>query len=150
MSLFHKKSRINGKVTGQIKEARAKISSQISQVTVKAEIYDDAGDIIQTDFPLKSTEWIKYNEYNVHAILCSLNNTYNNLTIINCKFEQDGFIPPLKHDRIKTMYVIDGEFTDTVNNKIIKKGEVYRLEPDTLHSIKSDDCLVTITWEPAY
>ena len=136
-------------VAEEYTKLKDKVASQITQATIYAEFHEE--DHITTgEFPLNANEWVQYSEFNVQAILCSLNNTYNNLTIINCRFEEGGFIPPLKHDRWKTIYVIDGEFTDTVNNKTFKKGDVYKLNPHTLHSIKSDDCLVTITWEPAY
>lgn len=42
------------------------------------------------------------------------------------------------------------EFTDTVSNKTYKKGEVLSLDAYELHSLKSDECILTISWEPAY
>ena len=103
-----------------------------------------------TKFEMDNTDWRIYSEFNIAGILCSLSSTQADLTVINVKFEKEGFIPPVKHDRLKTIFVIHGSFTDTVTGITYNAGDVCKLPPFTLHSLKSDDCMLSITWKPAY
>lgn len=141
-------------LTNELREINKSFSESIHYAKIYAEFLLEHGNEIKpaiAEFPMTSKHWENYpHHYNVSGILCSLNSVGSDITIINVKFEKNGFIPPLRHDRYKTIYVIHGEFEDTVNKRKFKQGDVYKLDPNTLHSIKSDYCLLTITWEPAY
>ena len=130
-------------------DLRNKITAQINQVTIYSETCEPLKHQTQ-EFCLNQDGWSEYQDFNVQAILCDLNNPDRGITVINCVFNKGGYIPPMSQDRTKSIFIIDGSVTDTVNNKTFKGGEVYTLEPGTIHSLKSDDCLLTITWKPAF
>ena len=137
----------------ELKNTRDTIIGQIKSAKITAMMQDsnDVDSVFKEQtFEMLANKWVEYSQFNVQAILCSLNNKHNDLTVINCKFEVGGYIPPLKHDREKMIYVIDGSFTNTVTNETYQRGGVCKLAPHELHSIKSDDALLTITWKPAY
>jgi len=138
-------------VSDDLKGLNEDFSNTIKQAQIYADfLTHESGEVNTVSFPLRNDEWEKYSEFNVDAILCSLNDVEKDITVINVKFKKGGFIPPLKHDRHKSVFVIQGEVEDIINNKKFKQNEVYYIPPDTIHSLKSDDCLLTITWIPAY
>jgi hypothetical protein len=144
---------MNAALAYELKDIKKSFAQTIRCAKIYAEFLLKNGESFNpviAEFPLTSADWVDYPHYNVCGILCNLNSTNSDITIINVKFEKNGFIPPLSHDRLKTIYVIHGEVEDAVNNRTFKQGDVYRIEPNIVHSLKSDYCLLTITWEPAY
>jgi len=138
-------------VSVEIKAVNKTFANTIRQAKIYADLLSaDAQVFEERLFPVSNTHWECYADYKVEAILCSLTDRERDITVINVKFDNGGFIPPLRHDRIKTIFVIHGELEDTVNNRVIKEHEIYQIAPNELHSLKSDNCLLTITWVPAY
>lgn len=100
-------------------------------------------------FKIPSDQFATNGIKNVHQRLCSLADS-TNTTVVNVIFEKDGYIPPHTHDRIERVYVLDGEYYDPVSKQVFSKGQVQSIPPNTLHACRSDYCLLTVTWQPAY
>jgi quercetin dioxygenase-like cupin family protein len=86
---------------------------------------------------------------NVHQRLCSLSDNQN-MTVVNVIYNKGGYIAPHTHDRVERTYVLDGEYFDQICEKTFKKGDTQEIPANTLHASKSDYCLLTVTWQPAY
>jgi len=86
---------------------------------------------------------------NVHQRLCSLSDKQN-MAVVNVIYNKGGYIAPHTHDRVERTYVLDGEYFDPICEKTFKKGDTQEIPANTLHASKSDYCLLTVTWQPAY
>jgi len=94
--------------------------------------------------------WSEIPATNVHVIVCSLNTSAHDVTVVNARFEKDGHIQPHAHDRLEMVYVLEGTYRDPLRGVVLGPGGVDRIEPGVVHSSRSDDALVTVTWRPAY
>jgi len=137
-------------ILSDLNEARENLRKTICKVEILSHMMEEDGSCEVFTSYLDGEDWHYYDEFNCHAILCSLSDKKRDITVINVKFDKGGYIPPLKHDRIKTIYIIHGKLMDEYNDTLLKEGDTYRIEPDRIHSLKSDDCLCTISWKPAY
>jgi mannose-6-phosphate isomerase-like protein (cupin superfamily) len=99
-----------------------------------------------------TNDWVEFYDYNIKGIICSLNKEINtnDMTIVNIKYEKNGYLPPHTHDRIETVYVISGSFFDECSDKTYNEGDSVIIQPGTIHSSRSDNCLLTVTWRPAF
>ncbi len=126
-------------IVDAIKYYRTKINRMAHQTSIQMDnnkviVYDD--------------EWTKICP-GVEVIECSLSCHCTDSTVINVRVEK-GIIEPHTHDRVKKIYVLEGEYTDTVTGKTYTEGEVQIIPPNTLHALESKRCVLIVTWRPAY
>lgn len=127
----------------QAKEIRKDIK-KMAKIALTWKDKKEETQIIQSD---KFIEEVTFK--NVHQRLCSLSDNVN-MTVVNVLFEKDGYIAPHTHDRIEYAHVISGSYTNPITNITYTQGMTEVIPPHTLHASKSDHCLLTVTWQPAY
>ena len=94
-------------------------------------------------------KWTNICGEGVQAIACSLNKISVETTVVNVKVMK-GEIKPHKHDRLETIFVVEGEYIDPITNTIYRANDVQVIPPHTLHALQSTFCILTVTWKPAY
>jgi quercetin dioxygenase-like cupin family protein len=97
-----------------------------------------------------TNRWVEYPDCNIRGRLCGFNDPEVDMTVVNIKFQPGGYIAPHSHDRVERVYVLDGEYVDTVTGTKYRQGDVQEVVPGQIHSNKSDYALIVITWQPAY
>jgi anti-sigma factor ChrR (cupin superfamily) len=122
-----------------IKFYRTKINRLAHRTSIqvddtKIDIYDDEWTVIAPG---------------VKAMECSITGQCTDSTVVNMQVSE-GFLAPHTHDRVEKIYVLEGEYTDTVTGNIYKEGEVQIISPNTLHGLESKRCVLTVSWRPAY
>lgn len=86
----------------------------------------------------------------VKCIECVCSAASQDSTIVNIKVDERGEIEIHEHDRKEIIYVLEGEYIDTVSGISYSAGEVQIIPPNTKHALKSEGCLLTVVWKPAY
>lgn len=94
--------------------------------------------------------WSEIPATNVHLRIGSLNVETPGLTVAFAKFKTGGHIQAHSHDRIETVFVLDGEYEDPIRGIKLGPGDVDHIEPGIVHSQRSDHALLAVTWRPAY
>lgn len=97
-----------------------------------------------------SSKWTEYPGCNIAGRLCALDEVQSNVTVLNVWAKRGGYLAPHTHDRLEMIFVIDGEYYDSVTGITHKRGEVVLTPAGKSHSFKSDYCLCTVVWVPAY
>ncbi len=94
-------------------------------------------------------EWT-YIAPGVKCIECVCSPVSDDSTIVHVKVDEYGEMEIHEHDRPEVVYVLDGEYIDTVSGISYSAGDVQKIPPNTNHGLKSKGCLLTIVWKPAY
>ena len=131
-----------------ISDIREDLRRQVESLKQKAScvsISQDGND----GYVISNREWHTLDYANVKIRLCSLN-ALTDRTIANMQFGKGGYISPHTHDRIKRVYVLAGKYIDTVSGVEYCEGSVQCVPVGVLHGMKSDFCLLTVTWQPAF
>lgn len=96
-------------------------------------------------------EWQEMSEKrNVFLRPCVLNFKSKDKTIVNVYVSEGGYIAPHSHDRVESIYVLDGFYTDIVTGKTYSEGEIQVINPEQMHGLISDYCILTIVWKPKF
>ena len=87
--------------------------------------------------------------------VCSLdqftvNQTVANVAVNPFRDSTGGEIAVHMHDRFERIFVVEGEYTDPVSNKVYREGETQEIAPRQPHGLKSNFALLFVTWRPAY
>lgn len=129
-----------GDIVSAIKHYRSKINRLAHRTSIilgpdVIDIYDD--------------EWTNISP-GVKCIECVCSTVSEDSTIVNIKVDNYGEIEIHEHDRKEIIYVLEGEYTDTVSGVSYSAGEVQIIPPNIKHGLRSKGCLLTIVWKPAY
>lgn len=87
---------------------------------------------------------------NAEIRMCSLDIFSDEITIASVRINKGGVILPHKHEKSEKIYVLYGEYTDTITGIKYKEGDVQHIPPNQEHGLVSDFALLKITWKPAH
>ena len=102
------------------------------------------------EFTVQDAGWSDIKTSNVKQRLCCLDMYSNDVTCCNVLFEKDGYIEPHTHENEEIIFCADGQYYDPVNKIILRPGDTQKIPPGKLHAGKSNNCLLFVTWRPAY
>lgn len=100
--------------------------------------------------PVTPQAWTTIPKSSVQLRACSLNLQHADLNVANVVFEKDGYVGPHKHENAEMIFCIDGTYVDEINGVTLHEGQTQVIPPNTLHSGRSDDALLVVTWKPAF
>lgn len=96
-------------------------------------------------------EWTRVSKSNICARLCSMDERSKDSTVINVMAKPGAVIDPHKHDRVETIFVVEGSYVDSVTGKEFTEGDVETIPAGELHGLSSEEgCLLVIKWRPAF
>ena len=102
------------------------------------------------DVEIRENDWSEFPKSNVYIRSCVLDGISPNMSIANMHFHFGGELKPHKHTCQETIYCLDGEYFDPINQVTLLPGDRQVIPSNTIHAGKSDYCLLTVTWQPPF
>lgn len=100
-------------------------------------------------------EWRETPSQGVIMRVCALDQFSDNQTVCNVAVNpfhapEGGEITTHTHDRFERIFVVEGEYTDSVSGQVYREGQTQEIAPHQPHGLRSDFALLFVTWRPAY
>lgn len=130
---------------GQIEKERQKVKNLTARLLMRLD-----GDLgVSRYLELSSEDWTEPAE-GVRQNLCNLNADQDRVSVSNMSMGSETRIPEHVHDNHETIFVVDGEVTETVSNTRLRAGDVMMLPHGQRHGMTSKSgALLTLVWRPS-